>query len=92
MESATIITLLALSEPNIPEGPKYEKISTLYRYTGVFYGSLCKLHLYLLRGGCSYMANDYLWCVDDNQGLGWLIWRLSRRPISNIFKKMFCGF
>ena len=38
MESATIITPLAPayaifcfpSEPNIPEGPEYEKISTLY--------------------------------------------------------------
>ena len=38
MESATIFTPLALalavfcfpSEPNIPEGPEYEKISTLY--------------------------------------------------------------
>ena len=40
MESATIITPLALSEPNIPEEQKYEKkISTLCRYTGMFYGS-----------------------------------------------------
>ena len=42
MESATILmhpsTALAVfcfpSEPNIPEGPEYEKISTLYQCTG----------------------------------------------------------
>ena len=38
MESATILTTPAavffcLSEPNIPEGPEYENISTLYRCT-----------------------------------------------------------
>ena len=39
MENATILKhpstvlsgILPLSEPNIPEGPEYEKISTLYR-------------------------------------------------------------
>ena len=42
MESATILTPLApaytvfcfLSEPNIPEGPEYEKKSALYQCTG----------------------------------------------------------
>ena len=38
MESATIITLLALSEPNIPEGPKYDKnINTISIYGDVFW-------------------------------------------------------
>ena len=45
MESATILTPLAAvlcfpSEPNIPEGPEYCKISPLYRCTGRSFHSL----------------------------------------------------
>ena len=56
MEIATIITspstglsgILLSSEPNIPEGPEYEKISTLYQV--VFYFQTERISISLVYG------------------------------------------